>query len=250
MEMTDRQKDILAHVVKIYSETAHPVSSKQLEALEAFDISSATLRSEMNELEDAGYLTHPHTSGGRIPTDKGYRYFVDYILADIYDGLDGKSRVYINKVIALYYDYGPSKLNRALGRALAELSENLVITSLDKNRDVYKFGLSALFGLPEFSRMSHASSVAAFFDDFDDLFYERTEHFFRPARAHIYDNDIYIYIGTENPFNRIQAQTMMTTRYKLPNADIGSITLVGPTSMNYERNIALLRYIKTQINNL
>ncbi len=248
MEMTDRQKEILANIVRIYSETAHPVSSKQLEALEAFDISSATLRSEMNELEDAGYLTHSHTSGGRMPTDKGYRYFVDNIVEDKHQGLDLKSRTYIEKVVALYYDYGSSGLNRALARAVAELSENLVIASLDKNRDVYKFGLSSLFGLPEFTRMSHASSVAAFFDDFEDLFYERTEHFFRPARAH--DHDIYIYIGTENPFDHIQAQTMITTRYQLPNSDTGSLTLVGPTRMNYAKNIALLRYIKSQINNL
>lgn len=246
--MSQRQQNILANIVKIYSKTAYPVSSKQLEEMGHFDVSSATLRAEMSELEDTGYLMHSHTSGGRLPTDKGYRYFVDNILTDRYDGLDQKSKAYIQNVVNLYHDFGSNTLNRSLARAAAELSDHLVITSLDKSRDIYKVGLSSLFGLPDFSILEHISGVTSFFDEFEDLFYGMNEHFFRPARAH--DDDIYLYIGRENPFSHIQAQTMITTRYRLPNADTGSLTLVGPTRMNYARNIALMRYIKDQINNL
>src|SRR3990167_9489198 len=73
--MSPRQKDILSAIVEQYAEVASPVGSSLLAKL--FGVSSATIRAEMSQLEDAGYITHPHTSAGRIPTDKGYRFYVN-----------------------------------------------------------------------------------------------------------------------------------------------------------------------------
>ena len=80
-ELTSRQHSILSLVIQSYVNTARPVSSKSL--LETLGVSSATIRNEMAALEDAGFLKHPHTSAGRIPTDKGYRYFVERLLGDV-----------------------------------------------------------------------------------------------------------------------------------------------------------------------
>ena len=80
-ELTSRQHSILSLVIQSYVSTARPVSSQSL--LETLGVSSATIRNEMAALEDAGYLKHPHTSAGRIPTDKGYRYFVERLLGDV-----------------------------------------------------------------------------------------------------------------------------------------------------------------------
>ena len=79
-ELTGRQKLVLALVIRDYIETAHPVSSKRL--LEAYNIdsSSATVRNEMVDLTDLGYLRQPHTSAGRVPTEDGYRYFVRQLM--------------------------------------------------------------------------------------------------------------------------------------------------------------------------
>ena len=79
-DLTPRQQKILALVIRIYTDTATPVSSKTLQELGELGISGATIRNEMAALEEAGYLTHPHTSSGRVPTDKGYRYFVERLL--------------------------------------------------------------------------------------------------------------------------------------------------------------------------
>ncbi len=81
-ELTPRQQRILALVVRTYVDTATPVSSKTLQELGDLGVSGATIRNEMAALEEAGYLTHPHTSAGRVPTDKGYRYFVEHLLDD------------------------------------------------------------------------------------------------------------------------------------------------------------------------
>ncbi len=75
--MTDRQFKILCSIVEQYAEVAAPVGSVTLAKL--FNVSSATIRNEMAELERSGYISQPHTSAGRIPTDKGYREYVNFI---------------------------------------------------------------------------------------------------------------------------------------------------------------------------
>jgi heat-inducible transcriptional repressor len=73
--MTGRQKQILSAIIEQYAEVAVPVGSSLL--AKVFDVSSATIRAEMAELERAGFIAQPHTSAGRVPTDKGYRYYVN-----------------------------------------------------------------------------------------------------------------------------------------------------------------------------
>lgn len=79
-ELTQRQSDILRRVVEDYVSTGQPVGSKSLVARSAFNVSSSTVRHELAELEHQGFLTHPHTSAGRVPTEFGYRYYVDRLL--------------------------------------------------------------------------------------------------------------------------------------------------------------------------
>src|SRR5919197_932935 len=80
VELTPRQRDLLVHVVEEYVETGQPVGSKHLVERGALTVSPSTVRSELAELEARGYLTHPHTSAGRVPTDDGYRFYVDRLL--------------------------------------------------------------------------------------------------------------------------------------------------------------------------
>lgn len=81
MEMDDRDKKVLQAVIDSYISTGSPVGSNVLVKRYGFGLSSATLRNIMAELEDLGLLTHPHTSAGRIPTDKGYRYYIDTLIS-------------------------------------------------------------------------------------------------------------------------------------------------------------------------
>jgi len=81
-DLTARQQGILGLVIREYVATATPVSSKVIVEAYGLGISSATVRNEMARLEESGYLTHPHTSAGRVPTDQGYRYFVERLLGE------------------------------------------------------------------------------------------------------------------------------------------------------------------------
>ena len=80
IELSQRQREILTRVVEEYVVTAQPVGSKSLVERTALNVSSSTVRADLAELEAVGLLTHPHTSAGRVPTDRGYRFYVDSLL--------------------------------------------------------------------------------------------------------------------------------------------------------------------------
>ena len=79
-ELTDRSRRLLAALVREHIETGEPVSSQTLARGSGLGVSSATIRNVLAQLEDAGYVHQPHTSAGRVPTDRGYRVFVDLLL--------------------------------------------------------------------------------------------------------------------------------------------------------------------------
>ena len=81
MELNDRKKLILKAIIANYLETGEPVGSRTIAKHPELNLSSATIRNEMADLEDMGYILQPHTSAGRIPSDKGYRFYVDTMMA-------------------------------------------------------------------------------------------------------------------------------------------------------------------------
>ncbi len=82
MELDERKTKILEAVIRNYLETGEPVGSRTISKYTDLNLSSATIRNEMSDLEDMGYIVQPHTSAGRIPSDKGYRFYVDRIMED------------------------------------------------------------------------------------------------------------------------------------------------------------------------
>ena len=80
--LTERQARVLELVIGEYVETASPVGSQHIQTRYRLDVSSATIRNDMAELEDAGYMSHPHTSSGRVPTEKGYRHYVESLMRE------------------------------------------------------------------------------------------------------------------------------------------------------------------------
>lgn len=82
MELDERKERILKAIIANYMETGEPVGSRTISKIPDLNLSSATIRNEMSDLEDMGYIIQPYTSAGRIPSDKGYRYYVDEVLRD------------------------------------------------------------------------------------------------------------------------------------------------------------------------
>ena len=82
MELDERKQKILQAIIRNYMETGEPVGSRTISKYSDLNISSATIRNEMSDLEEMGYIVQPHTSAGRIPSDKGYRLYVDHIMEE------------------------------------------------------------------------------------------------------------------------------------------------------------------------
>ncbi|GAB4569536.1 MAG: heat-inducible transcriptional repressor HrcA [Anaerolineae bacterium] len=120
--LTDRQKATLELIVKSYIETGHPVSSKAL--VDALGVSSATIRNDMGVLEAQGYITSPHTSAGRVPTEKGYRFFVRHFKGG--DQLTPVER----RTIAHQFHQAPLDLEQWMRLAAAVLSRTARSASL------------------------------------------------------------------------------------------------------------------------
>ena len=81
-QLDDRKVTILKAIIKTYLETGEPVGSRTISKYSELKLSSATIRNEMSDLEEMGYIIQPHTSAGRIPSDKGYRFYVDHIMQE------------------------------------------------------------------------------------------------------------------------------------------------------------------------
>ena len=82
MELDERKEKILKAIIQTYLETGEPVGSRTISKYSGLKLSSATIRNEMSDLEELGYIIQPHTSAGRIPSDKGYRFYVDQIIEE------------------------------------------------------------------------------------------------------------------------------------------------------------------------
>ncbi len=237
---------MLVSIINKYIESAEPISSKYLEKSGFFDLSSATIRAEMNELECCGFLAQLHTSSGRVPTDAAYRYFLNNLAENQDYGISDNQKKMIKRALKAA-DPDPKEINKSIAQLLCELSDNLVITGIEEQEDFYKVGLSSLFDMPEFREFDKTFRLANFFDDFEKIFDRIERNFFEMAEP---DNEVKVFIGRENPLKDMKDETIMFAKYNLPQNLTGSLTLVGPTRMDYRKNIGLMKYTTEELNKL
>ena len=240
--MTPRQAKILTSIVQRYIQTAEPVSSKLLEASDFSQISSATIRNEMNELEHQGYLKQLHTSGGRVPTDKAYRYYVDNLLGTGDITLPTAMVRRIKEVIGKAEDE-PRELNKTVGDLVRDLSDNMVITGIVEEDNFYKTGLTSLFESPEFKELDRVFNIARMFDEFEHMFRRIEREIIQPI-----ESDFKIFIGSENIVDGAKGETMIMAKYHLPGHYTGSITIIGPTRMDYEKSLGVVKEVVKEVN--
>lgn len=247
--LSSRQVKLIDFIIKEHVKTAKPVGSVLIAKKAGFNLSSATLRNEMGELEKAGYLAQLHTSGGRVPTDNAYRYYVNSLLENN-TGLDLKAKDK-SRIRQAFDDMSPEprEINKVVARVLSNLSENLVITGISQDEDFFKKGLVSLFENPEFKEFGEAFQLARFFEEFEGMFQFIEREFFNTLGAPR-GIPVQIMIGKESPFRQIQHETVMCAKYGLPGNCVGSLTLVGPTRMDYEKNIALIKYMTEELNKI
>lgn len=246
---TARQEKLLKFLTEEYIRTAKPVPSALLAKKTKLKASSATIRNDMLALEKQGFLAQKHTSGGRVPTDLAYRHYVELLLAG--EGKFKPPEKDQKKILQVLIknQYDPRKLNKEIAKVLSELTGDLVMAGVAQEAEFFKQGLMQLFKMPEFKEIENIFQLTSFFESFELMFQLIEREFFHKLGGPS-GLPIQILIGRENPFRQMKDQTIMSTKYVLPGDVIGSLTLIGPNRMDYERNIGLIRYMIEQLNKL
>lgn len=222
--MTERQLKILSAIIEQYAEVAVPVGSVMLAKI--FNVSSATIRNEMAELEALGYITQPHTSAGRVPTDKGYRLYVNNVPEQSMSPAErGAERALSARV------HGGGSNERVIRNAvdtLVELTHNLGLATL--GNQLYLSGLSNLFGQPEFMHPGQVQEVARLLDNLEPWLREAAPN-----------EPLNVFIGKENPIGRTSGCSLIISRFRSPYSDRSYIGVVGPTRQSYKNVMHLVR---------
>ena len=231
MDITERQKEILFTIVEEYSELATPVGSVTLAKL--FDVSSATIRSEMAKLEQLGLIAQPHTSAGRIPTDAGYRLYVNSLVEESDSEEENRDKSLNRSAHAI--DIRVNSQTRAdyairgAVDSLVELTGNLGLATIGDQ--LYLAGISRLFTQPEFTDNARVQAVAKLLDNLEPWLKEAA-----PGEP------LNIFIGQENPIGKTSGVSLIISKFRSPFSDKSYIGVLGPTRQNYSRVMSLVRH--------
>lgn len=336
MELDDRKITILKAIIKTYLETGEPVGSRTISKFTDLKLSSATIRNEMSDLEDMGYIIQPHTSAGRIPSDKGYRFYVDQIMQEKEQEVTEVKELMIQRVdrvelvlkklahlLAANTNYaamisGPRyhrnklkfiqlsmvdthkmlvvvvvegnlikntmvdidaaisqeellnlniQLNSALNGLTIEEINLGVISDLksqagahsqvvdqvlnevaaairpdNEDLQIYTSGTTNIFKYPELSDGEKASQLISTFEQKDKL--QELIDEVNESETH---DDIQVYIGNETPLQTMKDCSVVTANYELGEGIRGTIGIIGPKRMDYEKVLGTLRQLMKQI---
>ena len=338
MRLDDRKWKIFNAIIKTYLETGEPVGSRTISKYADLNLSSATIRNEMADLEEMGLIIQPHTSAGRIPSDQGYRMYVDYLMEQKDKEVKEMQNMMIQKqdrmesvlkqvvkilanntnyatlisapqyhrtklkfiqlsiisetqllavVVAegnivknkmLNFEHGLNSemllklnilLNTALnGHAMEEINLGLITKlkeqagihsdvvskvldtvaetiQMDDEMEIYTSGATNIFKYPELSDSSRASELISAFEEKKELASLVTE-----SMAQTSDIGIQVYIGNEAPIQNMKDCSVVTATYELGSGIRGTIGIIGPKRMDYEKVVDSLKTLKRQLDNV
>ncbi len=340
MELGDRKKNILQLIIESYIETAEPVGSRYIAKKNDLSLSPATIRNEMADLEEMGYIMQPHTSAGRIPSDKGYRFYVDHLMADKEREVDEMKEILIEKadkmeqvlkqiakslsvntnyaamisapryhqnklkfiqlsrmgddqIVAVIVVEGNIikneiidveqyiddetllKLNILLNTNLNGLSiEEISLGTIqkmkeqagihsevignvidavgeaikaDEDLEIYTSGANNIFKYPELADNANASELITAFEEkkqLSDIVYETLSN--QDGEG----NGIQVYIGEESPVRNMKDCSVVTATYELEEGMQGTIGIIGPKRMDYDKVVKTLKSLTSQLDSI
>ena len=225
--MDERQARLLAEIINEYVKTASPVGSKLLAGRLSFHVSPATIRNEMAELEDQGYIIQPHTSAGRVPTTKAYRHLIAQLSTS--GRLSPAVKKILDELRATLVAEEVCEATKILAKRVAELSGNAVIVAFSPD-DIYYTGLSHLFSQPEFRERESLVDLGLVIDHLDQTI------------GQIFDqvNEVAVMLGNDNPFG---ADCAVVFGKCLVNNSDSLLGILGPARMDYEKALGLIDFL-------
>jgi len=248
-QQDDRLDMIFRCIVETYVETAIPVGSRAISKRRDVHLSPASIRNVMADLEEMGFIRQPHTSAGRMPTERGYRYYVNRFMSQ--EGAEESEVAGMEDVLREAHDV--EDLAEKVSHLLAELTQNAGICFLKNIRRLAYFpdapvspevmaedagrqmcrlyveGASLVFEHPEFSDIQKAQGLLRAFESKRHLadFFEQDPD----------DGQTHIYIGEEVPCDDLSDVSVVVRKYHRRGNPMGCLGVIGPTRMNYNRAV-------------
>ena len=239
--VTERQKNILEKLIEEHIKFALPISSTFLKERCHFPISSATIRLDFAELSKAGFLEKHYISGGRVPTDKGYRFFVDNLLEK--EDFAGEEER-ISKEFQLIFKEMKKindtfRFSHEIAKNIASFSSNLGVSYFEDFDVFWKEGWEEVVRAPEFHNLEYLKKFTELINDLEENI--------QKISLNGKDKKIKVYIGKESPFRR--KEFSLVVGKSLTPQKQATFAVVGPKRMNFKRNISLIEGLIKTIEN-
>ncbi|MBI4089847.1 MAG: hypothetical protein HY421_00425 [Candidatus Kerfeldbacteria bacterium] len=224
--LSDRQDRILTDVVRTYIRQAHPIASQAVLEKSQLELSPATIRHEMLELERDGYLLQPYTSAGRIPTLKAWRHYLEHQRDE--RPVSQRAQDELQAVVRAYrqtYD----ELLKHLAQTLAEQTRQAVFVAFDQH-DTYYTGISKLFAQPEFDQVDAIRAISRVVDRLDEVM---------PRYFRLMERDVEVLLG---PASHVSDDcSLILSRLPRRTSLLG---VLGPVRQDYDSHVSLLRFTR------
>lgn len=231
--LTSRQHHLLVKLIDEYIRLAQPVASQALTGPGGVPVSPATVRNELMELEDAGYLQQPYTSAGRLPTERAWKLYIAEV-QERGETIDAKIQrtvaEHLRSVVARRPEHTVIIL-KDLAKALAEEFDEAIIVGFAPH-DVYYTGLSHLFHQPEFIEVRDVVELTSLVDRLDEI----VDQLFPTA-----DERVQVLLGRDNPLG--EHCSLLLTRYHTRRSE-GVLAALGPLRQPYRHHLPLLAYAR------
>ena len=227
--MNVRTKFILDAAIKEYIKSGEPVSSKELVKYHDFGVRDATVRNELNRLTKDGFLAQLHTSGGRVPTDKGYQFFVGNTL----DSVATSNKILRDRYSGLAGDLKRGRLREFI-EAVSDETKLLGAGKKEKEEAVYKSGFEDLFNRLDVEMKKDLQEIVHDFEMLD----RRLKEF----GARIGENleTPKVFIGKKSPITKSDNLSVILDSYDIDGQKV-LIAVIGPKRMDYDKNLKLLK---------
>lgn len=232
-----RQEEVLSLIVKRYVETAEPVGSRYI--AKHLGLSSATIRNVMADLEEYGLITHPHTSAGRTPTDKGYRYYIDSLM------LVKTVNEETARSIKIEYKEAMRSLEDVLERTshmMSNLTNYVGVTLFSQYHKLYLDGASHIVEQPEFRDLRKLHMLLKCLEEKRDIL--------ELLNSDFDDDRLTIHIGKESHSNHLKDCSVVTRGYKVKGKVSGRLGVIGPKRMMYEKVIPTVEYLADAVSEM
>ena len=210
------------------------MASRELARAGDWGLSPATIRSELLRLDELGYLEQLHTSAGRIPTDKGYRFFVDHLLGEV--ELDAGEEALIRQVFAIG---DAEEFIREFTKTISRIAGAFAAAGTEDEDLFYENGFAEILREPEFSEPRRAQAFGRLADFLDEEL--------RRVLPYLEEENERIWIGEENPWKEARQYAMILSSWEHPSGFRGFLSIIGPRRTNYSKHKAIIRRIRSAI---